>query len=122
MGVIIIEVLLIIILFLLSIEFYYEDWSSIIVASNVFLIFVLIIEILSITFKPIDYKNFKAQYEVIKEMSTESNDLRDINYTEKIIEINTEIKINRELKDSFMVGIFFNKDIAELELLSKDGE
>lgn len=88
----------------------------------VFLILALVLEIFFIILKPVDYKNFKAQYEVIKEMTTESDDLRDINYTEKIIEINTEIRANRELKDSFMVGVFYNKDIAELELLSKDGE
>lgn len=80
---------------------------------------VLLCEIGVIISKPIDYKNFKIQYETITEMQTSKNDIRDAEYTKNLIEINNEIKTNREYINSKWVGIFYNKKIAEMENLNK---
>ena len=79
----------------------------------------MFIEIIIILFKPLDYKNFKIEYETIKETVTSSKDMRDTNYTQKLIEINTEISTNKAFADSQWVGVFYNKQIAELEPLKK---
>lgn len=80
---------------------------------------VLLCEIGVIISKPIDYKNFKIQYDTITEMQTSKNDIRDAEYTKNLIEINNEIKTNREYINSKWVGIFYNKKIAEMEILNK---
>lgn len=80
---------------------------------------VLLCEIGVIISKPINYKNFKIQYETITEMQTSKNDIRDAEYTKNLIEINNEIKTNREYINSKWVGIFYNKKIAEMEILNK---
>lgn len=79
----------------------------------------LLIEIPIIILKPINYKNFKIQYDTITEMQTSKNDIRDAEYTKNLIEINNEIKTNREYINSKWVGIFYNKKIAEMEILNK---
>lgn len=79
----------------------------------------LLVEILNIIVKPINYKNFKIQYETITEMPTSKNDIRDAEYTKNLIEINKKIKTNREYINSKWVGIFYNKKIAEMEILNK---
>lgn len=79
----------------------------------------LLIEIPTIMLKPINYKNFKIQYETVTEMQTSKNDIRDAEYTKNLIEINNEIKTNREYINSKWVGIFYNKKIAEMEILNK---
>ena len=79
----------------------------------------LLIEIISIILKPINYKNFKIQYDTITEMQTSKNDIRDAEYTKNLIEINNEIKTNREYINSKWVGIFYNKKIAEMKILNK---
>ena len=79
----------------------------------------LLIEIPIIILKPINYKNFKIQYETVTEMQTSKNDIRDAEYTKNLIEINNEIKTNREYINSKWVGIFYNKKIAEMEILNK---
>lgn len=80
----------------------------------------LLIEIISLIQKPIDYKNFKIEYDVVAETITKPEDIRDSNYTKKIIELNTTIMKNREWMSNKIVGIFYNKKIAELELLEKE--
>ena len=116
-----------ILLFILSVVFIYignDDWEEEwLVYFGIGLIIIMIIS-LTIEFKilickPIEYKNFKIEYDVVKETITSSEDIRDTNYTQKLIEINTKIKTNREYKDNIWCGIFFNKKIAELELLQK---
>lgn len=79
----------------------------------------LLAEIQNIIVKPINYKNFKIQYETIAEMQTSKNDIRDAEYTKNFIEINNKIKTNREYINSKWVGIFYNKKIAEMETLNK---
>lgn len=70
--------------------------------------------------KPLDYKKFKIEYETVKEMATSPSDIRDTNYTQKIIEINLEINKNKEFINSPWVGIFYNRRISELELIKKE--
>lgn len=82
-------------------------------------VIVLIVEIILLCIKPIDYKNFKIKYETIKEMTTSASDVRDATYTEKLIEINEEIKKNREFINNDFIGIFYHKEIANMELLGK---
>lgn len=80
---------------------------------------VLLCEIIIIIIKPIAYKDFKIQYETITEIQTSKNDIRDAEYTKNLIEINNKIKTNREYINSKWVGIFYNKKIAEMEILNK---
>lgn len=116
-----------ILLFILSIVFIYignDDWDKewllyFGIGLIIIMIISLIIEFTMLISKPIEYKNFKIEYDVVKETITSSEDIRDTNYTQKLIEINTKIKTNREYKDSIWRGIFFNKKIADLELLQK---
>ena len=116
-----------ILLFILSIVFIYignDDWDKEWLlyfggALIIIMIISLTIEFTMLISKPIEYKNFKIEYDVVKETITSPEDIRDTNYTQKLIEINTKIKTNREYKDSMWCGIFFNKKIADLELLQK---
>ena len=116
-----------ILLFILSIVFIYignDDWDKEWLlyfggALIIIMIISLTIEFTMLISKPIEYKNFKIEYDVVKETITSPEDIRDTNYTKKLIEINTKIKTNREYKDSMWCGIFFNKKIADLELLQK---
>lgn len=96
---------------------YYEMYGGCIIT---FALIILAIEIILLIIKPIDYANFKIEYDVIKDTITSSEDIRDTNYTQKLIEINTEIQKNREWKDNIIIGLFYNEKIAELELLVKE--
>ena len=106
----------------------YADWydkdeydilgTILITLSSIF----IVICCATILLKPISYKKFKVKYDTIKETVTYSDDIRDATFTNKIIEINEEILYCREFKDSLTIGIFQNKNICELELLSKGEE
>ena len=98
---------------------WYNDFDIYGIAICLFTGIILFTEVLILVFKPIDYKKFKIGYDVIKETITSAEDIRDTNYTEKLIGINTEIMKNREFKDNILTGIFYNEKIAELELLEK---
>ena len=82
----------------------------------------LLVMALSLLCKPYDYKNFKIEYETVKETITQKDDVRDATYTMQIIEINQKIRHCREFKDSKWIGIFQNKKICEMELLTKESE
>lgn len=69
--------------------------------------------------KPISYKNFKIRYDTLKDTITSSDDVRDATFTKDLIEVNTEINKCRAYIDSKWIGIFFNKEMCELELLGK---
>ena len=79
----------------------------------------LFIMIIFLATKPYDYKRFKVEYDTIKETLTEKDDIRDATFTNKIIEINQEIRTCREFENSKWIGIFHNKKICRLELLKK---
>lgn len=87
---------------------------------NIFSIPFLILAILGVLLKPIFYKNFKIKYETLKYTETSSIDIRDTNYTQKIIEINETIRSHREYINSKWFGIFHSKDIANMEYLNKE--
>lgn len=82
-------------------------------------IFILTMSLILLS-KPYNYKNFKIEYETVKETITQKDDVRDATYTMQIIEINQEIKYCREFKDSKWIGIFQNEKICEMELLEKE--
>ena len=103
---------------------FHDDWDKewICILGIVLCIFSsisLIIMLTDLAFKPLEYKEFRIQYDTIKQMSTYSDDIRDTNYTLKIIEINTKINRERAYIDSNWIGILMNKKIADLELLEK---
>ena len=79
-------------------------------------------ELVFLSLKPVDYKNFKIKYDTIKETITSKDDIRDATFTNQLIEINQTIRSCNEYKDSIWVGIFQNKKICEMELLKKEGE
>lgn len=123
MGVIIIEIILFIIGIILCIwgSNVFDGVGRLIIgmALVAFIGLALFVELIVILFKPLDYKNFKIEYETIKQTITTSQDIRDTNYTQKMIEINTEINVNKEFSDNQWVGIFYSKQIGELEMLKK---
>ena len=82
---------------------------------------VVLISMVGVIFisKPMEYKEFKAKYDTVAETITSQSDIRDTNYTKEIIELNTEINLNREFIQNEWIGIFYNEKIAELELLQK---
>ncbi len=123
MGVIIIEIILFVIGIILCIwgSNDFDGVGRLIIGMTLvaFIGLALFVEFIVILLKPLDYKNFKIEYETIKQTITTSQDIRDTNYTQKIIEINTEINVNKEFSDNQWVGIFYSKQIGELEILKK---
>lgn len=82
----------------------------------------LIVMIIILLLKPLNYKKFKIKYETTKNMITEKNDIRDATFTNNLLEINQEILTCREYINSKWVGIFQNKKICNMELLSKENK
>ena len=78
-----------------------------------------IISTILLIMKPISYKNFKIRYDTLKDTITSSDDIRDATFTKDLIEVNTEINKCRAYIDSKWIGIFFSKEMCELELLEK---
>lgn len=118
MGILIISILLLLIG--IGILIFSYDLGEILGAcllgiGGLMMMFIIIVLLI----KPIFYTEFKAKYETIKEIQTSSEDIRDAAYTNKIIEINTEIRVNRKHVSSFWNGILYSKKIAEMELLDK---
>ena len=79
----------------------------------------IIVSTIILIMKPISYKNFKIKYDTLKDTITSSDDIRDATFTKDLIEVNTEINKCRAYIDSKWIGIFFNKEMCELELLEK---
>lgn len=82
----------------------------------------LIIELMILLIKPLNYKNFKIKYDTIKETITSKDDIRDATFTSQLIEINQEIKSCNEYKNSAWVGIFQNERICEMDYLKKESD
>ena len=89
----------------------YMTGISLVIITSVFLVVALII----FSTKIIYYNNFKIEYEEIKNLETSSTDIRDTNYTLKVVDINKEIELNKKYCNNFWIGIYYNKDIANLE-------
>ena len=83
---------------------------------------VLIVELMLLLLKQLDYKNFKIKYDTIKETITSKDDIRDATFTSQLIEINQRIKSCNEYKNSTWVGIFQNEKICKTKPLKKEGE
>jgi hypothetical protein len=97
-----------------------SEWSMLLgIFLDLVAVIAITIDLSLLAVKPANYKYFKIKYDTIQEMQTSSEDVRDATYTQNLIEINEEIKINREYVDNIWIGIFYNKDIANLELLNK---
>lgn len=101
-----------------------NEWDNILFAHGLTITIIggmgLLISIIFLFFKPIDYKTFKVEYETLKETVTSKDDLRDATITTKIIEINEQINSCREWKDNIWIGIFQNQKICNTELLKKE--
>lgn len=82
----------------------------------------LLVIIMILTSKPLDYKRLKVKYDVLQQTITSKDDIRDAGYINQLIEVNNEIQSCREFKDSKWVGIYQNKKICELELLTTKNE
>ena len=125
MLIIIISVLILIlglILMWIGVKFF----KDVLFACGIFIGFIgflfVVVECCILIKKPLHYKEFKVNYEVISETITNKDDIRDAAFTKEIIEINKEIKRCREFIDNKYIGIFENKKICELELLDKGNE
>lgn len=99
-----------------------ENWSWVgwtcLALGGIFLFIIIMI----LTAKPLDYKRVKIKYDVLQQTITSKDDIRDAGYINQLIELNNEIQSCREFKDSKWVGIFQNKKICELELLTTKNE
>ena len=89
----------------------YMTGIALVMITSVFLVVALMI----FSTKIIYYNNFKIEYEEIKNIETSSTDIRDTNYTLKVVNINKEIELNKKYCNNFWIGIYYNKDIANLE-------
>lgn len=76
---------------------------------------VLVVSLIIFSTKTIYYNNFKIEYEEIKNIETSSSDIRDTNYTLKVVDINKEIELNKKYCNNSWIGIYYNKYIANLE-------
>ena len=80
----------------------------------------LVVMILVLLLKPVEYTDFKIKYETTKNMITNKDDIRDAAFTNNLLEINEDILTCRAYINSNWVGIFQNKNICDTELLSKE--
>lgn len=92
-------------------DYLYMLGIVLVMATSVFLVVSLII----FSTKTIYYNNFKIEYEEIKKIETSSSDIRDTNYTLKVVDINKEIELNKKYCNNSWIGIYYNKYIANLE-------
>lgn len=69
---------------------------------------------------PVYEIDFKAKYQAVREIENNKNDMRDTNYTNNLIEINKMIIGQRIMIDNKWIGIFYSKEIANLDLLGKE--
>ena len=76
----------------------YMTGISLVIITSVFLVVALII----FSTKIIYYNNFKIEYEEIKNLETSSTDIRDTNYTLKVVDINKEIELNKKYCNNFL--------------------
>lgn len=96
-------------------DYLYMTGIALVMITSVFLVISLII----LPTKILYYNNFKIEYEEIKNIETSSTDIRDTNYTLKIVDINKEIELNRKYCNNFWIGIYYNKYIANLEKIER---
>ena len=102
---------------------YYEDHDALLLPSIALLVIgmiFLIIEVICLAAKPITYKEFKIEYNIVKEQITSKDDVRDATFTQNIIKINQKIMSCREYIDDIWLGIYEDKKICDMELLKKD--
>lgn len=92
-----------------------EEWIGCALLSGI----IFICMMAAIISKPYKYKQFKIQYDVLSEMITSKDDIRDATFTNNLIEINAEIKYAKEFRDNVWIGIFIPHKKADLELLNK---
>lgn len=69
---------------------------------------------------PVTEREFKVEYNSVKEMQTLSTDLRDASYTKELLEINKKINEAREFCNDPFWGCINSKEIASYELLEKE--
>ena len=80
----------------------------------------LLAMIIILSSKPLEYTNFKIKYDTLKNMITDKDDIRDATFTNNLLEINKDILTCRAYINSNWIGVFYNKNICDAELLSKD--
>lgn len=69
---------------------------------------------------PVEERDFKVEYETVKQMQTSPTDLRDATYTEKLLKVNQKINEAREYCNDPFWGCINSKEIASYELLDKE--
>lgn len=69
---------------------------------------------------PVEERDFKVEYETVKQMQTSPTDLRDATYTEKLLKVNQKINEAREYCNDPFWGCINSKEIASYELLGKE--
>lgn len=69
---------------------------------------------------PVTEREFKVEYNSVKEMQTLSTDLRDASYTKELLEINKKINEAREFCNDPFWGCINSKEIASYDLLEKE--
>ena len=69
---------------------------------------------------PVKEREFKVDYNSVKEMQTLSTDLRDASYTKELLKINKKINEAREFCNDPFWGCINSKEIANYELLTKE--
>lgn len=90
--------------------------TGIVIISFVILVILLSINLLL----PVTEREFKAEYNSVKEMQTLSTDLRDASYTKELLEINKKINEAREFCNDPFWGCINSKEIASYDLLEKE--
>ena len=83
--------------------------------------FVILLILLSLNLLlPVTEREFKVEYNSVKEMQTLSTDLRDASYTKELLEINKKINKAREFCNDPFWGCINSKEIASYDLLEKE--
>lgn len=119
MIILILNIILFIIGIILIEKFDFIDGNDILYMTGIALVMItsvfLVVALMIFSTKIIYYNNFKIEYEEIKNIETSSTDIRDTNYTLKVVDINKEIELNKKYCNNFWIGIYYNKYIANLE-------
>ena len=118
-GTIIVLIIGIILAIIGSRNWDYEDLLYLGVILIIIFGLILLAEITILLSKSLKYKEFKIEYDTIKETMTSKDDIRDATFTNNMIEINKEIRSCNEYKDSIWFNIFQNEKICETEIIKK---
>lgn len=94
-----------------------NDLREVAVAIEIMFSFVAVGTAISLPFSIMDNTKVANKHQVLKEMLQSPNKKCDYILYNDALEVNYAIMAHRSYADNFWIGIWYDKDVAELELL-----